>query len=159
MNNGNGMPSDVQQGELPPGAMANPSPLGMSLEIVSYPEGNIVRLRVESATGMSLFFLPPDYADEMGKQLRKAAREAKLGLTIVGETRDVFAVPDDVPLGGPLSVVPEEEPTHTDEDAPSEGEDDDDVPPTDDPNHEMMRDDPSRYPVPGDPDFDPIEHA
>ncbi len=67
---------------LDPLQFASPAPVGTAVGLAEVQGTNLVVLRVESVNGSQIYFLDPRQAQDIGKHLQKAGKEAALGITI-----------------------------------------------------------------------------
>lgn len=72
--------------QVSPGMLVQPSPIATVVSATNHPAEPKVLLRIETVVGMALYPLTSDQADELGGHLCRHAREARSGLTIVGNT-------------------------------------------------------------------------
>jgi len=73
--------------QVVPGMLAGPVNSAVVVMVTTHKNTGSTKwvvLRIETATGMHVFYLDPDYADSVGSTLRREAVQAKMGLRVAG---------------------------------------------------------------------------
>ena len=71
----------ADKARIEPGMHATAVPITAAVNVTDTNPKQVM-LRIECATGMHVFFMPADHADAIGKMIRQAATQARMGLTV-----------------------------------------------------------------------------
>ena len=78
-----------QPQDIAPHMLVQPGPLGFSVGAGPGPDGKqVVVIRMETTIGSLVFPMDPAFAKTFGKSIMAAARNAALGLTVIGDAGD-----------------------------------------------------------------------